>query len=79
MSAWLAVDVWVSRVDGLLLDPDHPRASLPDASKQWLQTMHTECLAQLAAHHQGRQALLAEPAVCAALEQVSHAVSKRPL
>ena len=34
--------------------------------------MHTECFAQLAAHDQGREALLAEPAVCAALEAVAH-------
>ena len=26
-------------VDGLLLDPDHPRAGLPDHAKAWLQTM----------------------------------------
>jgi hypothetical protein len=61
-------------IDGLLLDPDHPRASLPDASKVWLQSMHTECLAQLAAHNQGRQALLADPSVCEALEAVAHGV-----
>lgn len=34
--------------------------------------MHTECLAQLAAHEAGREALLADPSVGEALEAVAH-------
>jgi hypothetical protein len=57
-------------VDGLLLNPDHPRANLPTSMLTWLQKMHTECLAQLAVFPQGRDALLADAAVVKALRQV---------
>lgn len=57
-------------IDGLLLDPDHPRAGLPDTMITWLQQMHTECLAQLAVFPQGRAALLAELSVLEALQHV---------
>ena len=60
-------------IDGLLLDPAHPRAGLPDAMITWLQTMHTDCLAQLAVFPEGRDALLADPAVVEALQQVKGA------
>ena len=72
MAVCLSVCLYCDSIDGLLLDPDHHRASLPDANKQWLQSMHTECLAQLAAHGQGREALLADPAAREALEAVAH-------
>ena len=38
--------------------------------KQWCQMMHTECLAQLAAHPAGRQALLEDPAALPAVREV---------
>lgn len=58
-------------MDGLLLDPEHPRSDLTEDLKQWLQTMHAECLAQLAVHDQGREALLADPSVFCALEELA--------
>ena len=57
-------------VDGLLLDPDHPRAGLPEHAKAWLQTMHLECFAQLAVFPPGREALQADASVIQALQAV---------
>ena len=56
-------------VDGLLLDPDHKCAE--SKQKVWLQNMHAECLAQLAVHDQGLEALLADPSVVPALQEVA--------
>ena len=58
-------------IDGLLLDPGHPRAGLPEHAKAWLQTMHTECFAQLAVFPPGRDALLADPSVVKVLQVVA--------
>lgn len=52
-------------IEGLLLDPAHPRAGLADEQKVWLQSMHTECIAQVALFPMGREALLQHPSVCA--------------
>ena len=57
-------------VESLMLDPEHPRAGLAEDMKIWLQNTHAECLAQLAVYPPGREALLAEPAVCEALQAV---------
>ena len=58
------------RIDGLLLDPDHPQTSDANSPMEWLQTTHAECLAQLAVHAESREALLANPAVSEALQAV---------
>ena len=58
-------------MDALLLDPEHPQAGLKQELKMWNQTTHAECLAQLAVHAQGREVLLADPSVCAALQEVA--------
>jgi hypothetical protein len=58
-------------VDALLLQPDHPRAQLKPEQKAWIQTCHSECLAQLALFPQGREALLADQSVLAALQVVA--------
>ena len=58
-------------VDSLLLDPKHPRAGLADEEKIWLQSMHTECLAQLALFPPGKARLLEDSSVISALEAVA--------
>ena len=58
-------------VSGLLLDPEHPRAGLPEHAKTWLQTMHAECFAQLAVFPPGRDALLADASVTDVLQAVA--------
>ena len=58
------------RVEALFLDPEHPHAGLKQELKTWNQTYHSECLAQLAVHKQGREALLADPSVVPALRAV---------
>jgi len=58
-------------INGLFLDPDHPRADLKDEIKLWNQETHVECFAQLALFHLGRDALLDSPAVSDALVAVS--------
>ena len=58
-------------VSGLLLAPDHPRQSAPEAQRVWCQTMHAECLMQLAVFPPGREALLESPAVLGALEALA--------
>ena len=58
-------------VDALLLDPQHPRQKLKHELKVWLQTMHAECINQLALFGPGREALLADASVAAALEAVA--------
>jgi hypothetical protein len=58
-------------INGLFLDPDHPRANLKDEIKRWNQETHTECLAQLSLFPPGRDALLQNPAVSEALVVVS--------
>ena len=58
-------------INGLFLDPDHPRANLKDEIKLWNQETHVECLAQLALFPPGRDALLQNPAVSEALVSVS--------
>ena len=55
----------------MLLDPEHPRANLKEDVKQWLQTMHVECLSQLAVFQPGREALLQDASVVPALEAVA--------
>jgi hypothetical protein len=55
----------------LLLDPEHPTAGVKESIKMWLQTTHTHCLAQLAVHDRSREALQADPSVCAALQEVA--------
>ena len=57
-------------INGLFLDPQHPRADLKNEIKEWNQTMHAECLAQLALFPQGRDALRQGPAVSEALQAV---------
>jgi hypothetical protein len=54
-----------------LLDPKHPRAGLADEEKIWLQSMHTECLAQLALFPPGKARLLEDSSVISALEAVA--------
>ena len=58
-------------LNGLFLDPDHPRADLKDEIKLWNQETHVECLAQLALFPPGRDALLQNPAVSEALVAVA--------
>jgi hypothetical protein len=58
-------------INGLVLDPDHPRADLKDEIKLWNQETHVECLAQLALFPPGRDALLQNPAVSEALVAVA--------
>ena len=58
-------------INGLFLDPDHPRADLKDEIKLWNQETHVECLAQLALFPPGRDALLQNPAVSEALVAVA--------
>ena len=65
-------------VDGLLLNPAHPRAGLDPELKAWLQRTHAECLAQLALFPPGRAALRGDAAVLEALEalaEVQHTCS----
>ncbi len=57
-------------VDALLVEPDHPRASLPSGLRIWCQETHAECLAQLACFPEGREALLREASVSEALHVV---------
>ena len=58
-------------INGLFLDPDHPRADLKDEIKLWNQETHVECLAQLVLFPPGRDALLQNPAVSEALVAVA--------
>jgi len=58
-------------LNGLFLDPNHPRADLKDDIKCWNQQNSAECLAQLALFPSGREQLLQNPAVSEALEAVS--------
>ena len=58
-------------VDGLLLDPGHPRAEMKEDLKAWCQQHHCEALAQLSMHEDSRSALLQDPSVVPALEAVS--------
>ena len=44
----------VTRIDGLLVDPEHPQAGEAESVKEWLQAMHSECFAQLATHTESR-------------------------
>eukprot|EP01043_Picozoa_sp_COSAG02_P052532 COSAG02_NODE_5674_length_4138_cov_472.361228_3_plen_163_part_00 len=60
----------VKRIDGLLVDPEHPQAGEAESLKEWLQAMHSECFAQLATHAESRELLLANPAVSEALQAV---------
>ena len=60
----------VTRIDGLLVDPEHPQAGEAESVKEWLQALHSECFAQLATHAESRQVLLANPAVSEALQDV---------
>ena len=57
-------------VDGLLLDPEHPRKDMAEAKKAWLQTEHAECFAQLAMFD-GAQEALQNAEVVAALQKVA--------
>jgi len=57
-------------VSALLIDPEHPRASMKEELKDWCQQHHVEALAQLAAHEQSRKALLKDPTVVPALQVV---------
>eukprot|EP01043_Picozoa_sp_COSAG02_P051086 COSAG02_NODE_5334_length_4430_cov_2.102517_1_plen_616_part_00 len=54
-------------VDGLLLDPAHPRADTPEPVKQVVQRDYAECLQQLALFVPGCAALQADDAVLNAL------------
>jgi hypothetical protein len=58
-------------MDALLIDPDHPRQTLPDEAKAWCQQTHTECLLQIAVFPQGREVLCQDPAVRDALRVVA--------
>ena len=58
-------------VEALLLDPDHPHAGIKHSIKSWCQKAHSECLAQLAVHEQGREALLAHSTVVPALQALA--------
>ena len=58
-------------VDALLLDPQHPRASMKEELKVWCQQHHCEALAQLAVHDGSREALLRDGSVLPALEAVA--------
>jgi hypothetical protein len=57
-------------VDALLVDPNHPRANLKHELKAWNQTLHAECLAQLAVFEPARKALLEDRLVLSALKAV---------
>ena len=57
-------------VDALLLDPEHPRASMKEELKAWCQQHHCEALAQLAVHDESQKALLRDGSVVPALEAV---------
>ena len=54
-------------------DPEHPRAGMKEALKEWCQTAHTECLAQLAVFKPAREVLLQDGSVVPALEAVAQA------
>ncbi len=58
-------------LDGLLLTPDHPRNSLADTFRFWLQKNSVQCFAQLALHTPSREVLLQNPAVTKSLEEVA--------
>ena len=58
-------------LSGLMLNEDHPRAGLPLETRGWLQSMHTECLCQIALYPAGRRALLQNPSICEALQVVA--------
>ena len=58
-------------VDALLLEADHPRASMKLELKSWCQQHHAECLAQLAVFAPARETLRAHPSVMPALEAVA--------
>lgn len=58
-------------IDGLLLDPTHPRADLDPAAKAYCQTVHVECFAQIAVWPDGASALRRDPSVWNALRQVA--------
>ena len=64
-------DFIVYLVDALLLDPDHPNASLEADAREWLQTSTAECFAQLALYPPGREALQRDLAVTKALAVVA--------
>eukprot|EP01046_Picozoa_sp_COSAG06_P034630 COSAG06_NODE_3644_length_5081_cov_22.663990_9_plen_166_part_00 len=67
----MRLHMWV-RIDGLLLNPEHPRADLEHDLKAWLQTMHTECISQLAISGHGKESLLQQDAsLIPALEAVA--------
>ena len=57
--------------DALLLDPDHPRASMADDLKSWCQAHHAECLAQLAMYEPAQKVLQQDQSVLHALEAVA--------
>jgi hypothetical protein len=58
-------------LSGLLLDPEHPRSSLPEQTKMWLQHMHAECLVQLVGYPPGKEALLQHGAVVPTIESLA--------
>jgi hypothetical protein len=58
-------------VDALLLDADHPRASMKPELKSWCQQHHAECLAQLAMFAPARETLRADPSVIPTLQAVA--------
>jgi hypothetical protein len=58
-------------LSGLMLDPEHPRSSLPDQTKIWLQQVHAECLVQLVGYPPGKEALLQNSAVVPAMESLA--------
>jgi hypothetical protein len=59
-------------VDGLLLDPEHPRKDTDDAIKAAIQCDFAECLAQIAVFKpHGREALRQDSSVLRALEAVA--------
>ncbi len=58
-------------VSALLLDPDHPRASMKPELKRWCQQYHSECLAQLAMYKPAKEQLVQDQSVMAALEVVA--------
>ena len=52
-------------------EPQHPRNNLTSEQKMWVETTHAECINQLALYPPGREALLADPSVSAALQTVA--------
>ena len=58
-------------VNGLFVDPAHPRADLKHEIKVWNQEHHAECLAQLALLPLGADALRQDSSVREALEAVA--------